>query len=263
MSSVSRIETSSNIISQEDPSTPLQILRLMMAAFILGLQVFEIKYRDTVEKIGYLEGSKLVTANVPINGIKCLVFFTHWNWVLLGIYFLLAGCGVNNIFVLFLWELAAPNAFLVSAIVTWVLWPAELSNKRPDTKGYRRYDAICMHVTNAAFVLIEMLWAKTAINLDHWGLIPLFGCIYQLFAWWLAPRLQPKSGPVYMYFFLDTTFGWRFSCVSLLALLAVLVLFFFVAVGLTSALDKFDYYPLYQRAIVLALFWKVIVKYKD
>ena len=108
------------------------------------------------------------STQVDTRGWKQLCYFTHWCWCILGAYFI--GTILVPIFVpeatwilTVFWEIAAPNAFFVSFIVTTVIWPNQLkANDNPivDTANLRRPGALLMHNTNMIMVACEIYFAE-------------------------------------------------------------------------------------------------------
>ena len=127
------------------------------------------------------------------------------------------------------WQLAAPNGFLTSTVITYVIWPTFLKEKK-DTLGLQTPAVLLTHCGNTMMILLEMALGRTPILAAHAGAAPILGIVYVLFSWAVAPYVAPKYGAQYLYFFLDTTRGWVFSTVSILALLACLLAFYFLSV---------------------------------
>lgn len=124
-------------------------------------------------------------------------------------------------------EIAAPSAFLTSFIVTYALWPKAFKDHGPSgTLGFKGWVALFQHNLNAFMVLLEVsLMGGVPVMLPHAAFAPIFAGVYQLFLWVIANQWAPKHGPVYPYFFMDTTLGKR-TTIFMMVLLAVLGLFF-------------------------------------
>jgi len=173
--------------------------------------------------------------------------FTSLAWNLLAISF-----SLNGLIVLFvhyqyvqsihpsilrlaivLFEIAAPTSMLVSAVVTYVLWPQALLGK--GSQGLKSWDTLVQHNANIILSLVEIgLLGGLPIRLEDWIAAPLFGICYILFSWFMIHRLVPSGEPQVLYFFLDPTLGW-ISTFALICLLVVLLLFYI----LFSFIDDF------------------------
>merc|ERR1712176_1442671 len=84
-------------------------------------------------------------------------------------------------------------------------------------------------------------------QLNHFAFAPLFGVCYVLFSWSTANIWDPKHGPFYMYFFLDTTLGYGTTIAIVLLLIILLAcygmffLFYFYLVGHSTNLHDSDW----------------------
>ena len=75
-------------------------------------------------------------------GLRQLCYFTHWSWSLLGLYFFFAALSyvyafVPSVLLTAAWQVAASNAFLVSFMVSYVIWPDLIKCKKP-TENIKR-----------------------------------------------------------------------------------------------------------------------------
>lgn len=127
---------------------------------------------------------------------------------------------------LILWEIAAPCALLVSAVVTYALWPATV--KKLGNGGVLTTRAsLLQHNANSIMALTEVaLLGGLPVHMQHISLPILFGVTYILFTWSIRNVWNPSSGSAFLYFFLDTTLGAMTTTMALFALLAALVLAF-------------------------------------
>jgi hypothetical protein len=197
-------------------------------------------------------------------GLLTLSSFTLWAWILEATVFLALGilglCDSsslsivsNNLLpqILFrFWEVSASTSVLVSAIVKYVLWPQVLhdlqqSGRAGEKHVLRHYGALLEHNWNVLASFLECcLLGRLPVFAQDFGMITLFGLSYVLFSWsmthsWISVphcpggEASPQSpGPHFLYPFLDTTLPGYQTSLALLALLAVLVISFFVFVGL-------------------------------
>mmetsp|Transcript_37823 Transcript_37823/g.69137 ORF Transcript_37823/g.69137 Transcript_37823/m.69137 type:complete len:319 (+) Transcript_37823:115-1071(+) len=232
----------------------LAYLRAVFASIIFAVQG-NIFFTSWEEHVTYLKGSKLKDCLVRFEGPTTLMWFTAQSWVLLGLYF--AGASYLGFLhasanqplsaptlalllraVLVLWEIAAPNAMLVSTVVTYVIWPEVLAKGGPAlTEGLRRPLVLMQHNANVVFVFANLALTATPLVASHAAIAPLFGLVYVVFFAWLpAPFISPQNGVTYLYFFFDTTLGPKFGCLALLALLGCLLLFYGLAVGVVTGL---------------------------
>lgn len=183
----------------------------------------------------YLKGSKLQRVPIRMSGWKTMLPFTSWCWNILGVSFALnsylalssSSLQSSNLMgaATLLWEVAAPCALLVSAVVKHALWPAAVrQNTGHALNGYRN---LLMHNANAAFVLIEYaLLSGMPVHWNHLSVAPLYGVCYLLFTWNVNTMWAPNHGPQYIYFFFDTTQSGAFHSVVIAVLLSVLLLFY-------------------------------------
>ena len=139
-----------------------------------------------------------------------------------------------------LWEIAAPNAFLVSCVVTFVIWPETCNSPTGDTSKLSEPRTILMHNANIAMVACEMYVAESFVRPQHVGFAPLLGILYVIFSWWLAPRIQPQSGPQYLYNFLDTTLRDSVVMSHYIGLVICLMLFHVVVATVCTQIDDHD-----------------------
>lgn len=226
--------------------TSLAVIRLLIAAFILGVTAKRVMGPGVAPQPTYLPHSKLRSAPLRLVGLRSLAPFTLWCWVLLGVTFALAGTipllltlGRTDLIhpwhlrlALLAFEISAPCAFLVSTVVKYALWPHAYRSKGSEgTKVFRSFYGIVTHNLNVIFVIAEVaLLGGLPVDMSHVAISPIIGLIYVLFAWWMSDRWHPKEehrGPQYLYFFLDTTLGWT-TTKALAALLVVLLVFFVV-----------------------------------
>jgi hypothetical protein len=212
--------------------------------------------------------SKLRGAKISTGGFKQLTYFTHWSWVLLGAYFLLtllpSAYAEYAKYALLVWEVAAPNALLVTIIVSFVIWPEKIKLEQ-DTTGLGEGNTLAQHCFNTVMVVCELHFGATPLILAHAPLVPLYGLAYVLFAWIWSHRVSPKHGVQFYYFFLDTTLPPMLSVACFLALLAIILLFFFIAsyigVGLVYAVEEGYHSSVVLGGLITGTL--AIVKYED
>jgi len=127
---------------------------------------------------------------------------------------------------LLLWEMAAPFTLLVATVVRYAIWPAALRIS-PDTSNLKHPRNVMMHNMNVLFALSESaLLGGLPVLLKHASVGPIVGCLYVAFSWCMTGYWnEKKHGPQFIYFFFDTTLGVR-ATLALVALLAVLMLFY-------------------------------------
>ena len=94
-----------------------------------------------------------------------------------------------------------------------------------------------MHNFNTFAVAVEMVLGGTRLSPGLASIAPLYGLAYFLFAWIWGHRMSPKHGVQYFYDFFDTTLSPTFQVGAFFGLIAVLFLFFFLAVAAGAALD--------------------------
>ena len=240
------IETFTTSIFKEGPFAlpPLVqgVVRLLFALIVIITT--RAKYIDGTQfKVVRLPGSKLRGGIIATKGWRSQAFYTSWAWNLLGLSFFLGGIIPllveygredllnNNPLILraalVSFEIAAPSAFLTSFIVTHALWPqAFKEHGASGTVNFKNWVALLQHTSNSAMVLLEVcLMGGLPVLLPHAAFAPLFGGVYQLFLWVIANKWSPSIGPVYPYFFMDTTLGSR-TTAFMVVLLTIIGLFF-------------------------------------
>jgi hypothetical protein len=152
-------------------------------------------------------GSKLKPCKIWMKQNYTLLFFTVWSWLMLGLYFATSAylsfhdkSQISSDFlqlVLISWEIAAPNALLVSVVITFVIWP-EMVSKGVDTTGLAKPTVLMQHNLNSIMVVLELFCGNTPLTLSHAAVAPIFGLIYVLFSWLIASHISPKDGAVYL-----------------------------------------------------------------
>ncbi len=215
----------------------LTVMRGTFAAVCVAAELYEMSDGGKVEKTHYSAGSKLIPATVNTSGLRQLTFFTHWSWLMLAMYFALTIISPTSTGLLAVsWSIAAPNAFLTTVIITFVIWPT-LTKDGVDTSNLSHLPTLAMHCLNTIMVALEMYLASTPLILSLIPLAPLYGLAYVLFAWAYSPLACPESGPQFYYFFLDTTLPKKQTCLSLIGLLAVLLVFYCIGCLVSVGLD--------------------------
>ena len=281
----SSIETFTTSIFKEglfklSPMT-LGIVRIVFAMFCMRTTVAKILNGAEI-KVVKLPGSKLRGGMVQMKGWRTQGFYTSWAWNILGLSFFLAGLipilvvnGREDILhdnpwiqraALVSFEIAAPSAFLTSSVVTYALWPkAYKDHGSSGTKGFRGWISLSQHNINSAMVLLEtFLLGGSPVLLSHAAFAPLFGGAYQLFLWCMANHWSPKHGPVFPYFFMDTTLGKR-TTIFLMVLLAVIGLFFVLFAILdigTVMIEESDHGAAPNVCCAVFVAW-MLMKFKD
>lgn len=238
---LAKLETFTHRVFPDFISLPtLAAIRLMVAASCWLVTIYMI-FVSTGWDINttYRPLSKLRNAELKISGFKTLCPFTSWSWIMLGSTFSLTGyIALMEHFgrgqeidqwifrsALVLWELSAPFALLVSAVVRYAIWPVVLATGRPHKLGSFRNQM--QHNVNSIFVLSEMaLLGGPPIEFAHLSLHLFVGAIYILFTWLCCYSYAPAEfGPQYIYWFMDVSLDTT-TTVALLALLATLVMSF-------------------------------------
>jgi hypothetical protein len=264
--------TTSPFVSQSTLAT----VRATFASFIFGTQAFVFFGPGWNEKITYTRESKLKLCEVPIRGFRTLLFFTVWCWLLLGVYFAgSAFLGFNNAghvnpsimsALLLTWEVACPNSFLVSVVITYVIWPRVLKNGGPKlSAGLKLPIVLIQHNANVVMVAAELVLSRTPVLSGHAAAAPVFGLIFVLFSWVNSPYVSPEDGAVYLYFFLDPTPGTKFACISLIGLLGCLLAFYVIAIGVDVSINYATdaSVPLLMQISVVALLTRAVCRFRD
>ena len=272
------VETFTNRALPEIVSLPtLAALRALIACSIWLVTLYlAILSEGWVVNPSYKPYSKLKDVSFPVSGLKTLCPFTSWCWMFLG-----ASFTVNSFIAyqvhsgnghlieawilrsaLILWEIAAPLALLVSAVVRYAIWPAVLAKGRPHRLGSFRNQM--QHNANSIFALVEMaLLSGPPVILSHISIPCFVGCVYILFTW-SACRLygdQPDDGPQYIYWFMDTTLG-KVTSIALACLLGVLCVSFSLFVALESFVEWIGG-DLFSRSMCVILVSSVVIRARE
>ena len=176
-------------------------------------------------------------------GFMTIAPYTKWCFFLLGVTFFLTGLipflvvhyGDDDDFVLSPWllraalllfECAGPMTLLVASVVRYAIWPIAIK-MGADTKPFRTPRGLVEHNFNVLMALVEVgLLGGIPVRMTDFSVAPLFGIVYVLFSWSMVNKWAPPSeGPQYLYFFMDTTLGWK-TTAALVVLLGVLTMFY-------------------------------------
>jgi len=141
--------------------------------------------------------------------------FTVWCWVCQGLYFGLAVFlslshegyvdlkQYTNLLPHFkvaahiLFEISFSTAYLVSAVVTYVLIPATIKRKLPLDNFFMTLPKI-MHNANVVFIAVELVLNKVDFKFGHHAFLLVYAMAYVVFAWgWFEVK------GLFYYFFLD------------------------------------------------------------
>ena len=236
------------VFSQSMSIRTLAWIRLGIAASIFLTSLYVALAPGWDQMTTYVKSSQCRKVINHISGIKTLYPFTSWSWNVLGLAFAmssyLAFCGIaaessgstSGLAVspwilrltLILWEIAAPCTLLVAATIRYAIWPAVLK-AHGETVNLKKWRNIMMHNINVIFALSETaLLGGLPIRVSHMSLAPLYGAVYIVFTWNITRLINddPRAGPQFLYFFMDTTVPGYFSTLAIVALLVVLLVFF-------------------------------------
>ncbi|EEC44052.1 predicted protein [Phaeodactylum tricornutum CCAP 1055/1] len=265
-------------------------IRTAVALLIWGTSFYLVCFSPGWEQsTGYQKGSRLRIVPNRVSGIKTMFPFTSWSWNLLGLSFTLnayiaysAALATHNNpdgtsleqsvhpwilrLALLCWECAAPFTLLVAAVIRYVIWPSVLRAKDGDTANLKHVRNVLMHNVNVVLAVSETFGLSGLSTVpSHVGVAPLIGLIYVVFSWSMTTSWnEPAHGPQFIYFFLDTTMPGYAPSVALLALLAVLILFyavFGVSEPLLRALDGTSYGL--AHAAVATLLCASVCRFRD
>lgn len=273
--SVATIETCTTPLFPEYLSrSSLGWIRLGFSFLIGTVAVFKC-FGDNYLHVHYLKGSKLTHSPVSVGGLRTQAMFTSWSWNLLGLSF--AFSGLLTLYIddssrkynrdeimalpymqwalrasILLFEISAPVAMLVSAVIKYAIWPRALASKEGNTSGLKDKLTLLQHNSNIIMSLAEVgLLGGLPIRLADIALAPLFGVIYILFSWGMRFKWIPGETH-FLYFFLDTTLG-RTSTIALMALTAILMMFY----GIFMLVD--DFIALFGEGILINFTMVVIL----
>jgi hypothetical protein len=238
---LAKVETFTRRIFPTLVSLPALVVVRLGIALSCWLVTLYMLFLSSGWEIGttYKPTSKLRNTTYHIGGFKTLVPFTSWCWIMLGSNFSLTGYIALMAHLgreqeveqwvlrsaLVLWELSAPFALLVSAVVRYAIWPVVLATGKPHKLGSFRNQM--QHNMNSFYVLSEMaILGGPPIKFAHISLPFFVGAVYILFTWFNCYFLaDPTFGPQYMYWFMDPTLG-KNTTIALVALMSALVMSF-------------------------------------
>lgn len=246
---VAVLETFTHRIFPQYVSLPmLGWIRAAIAASIWIVFYNTLTSDGWVQTTSYPSGSRLQSGvKIMMRGSRTLFPFTSWCWILLGVSFTfhaalalavayqgedwvmhyLKACPWFLRGILLTWETTAPCALLVSSVIRYAIW--DKVKKGPgNTVHLKHIRNIFSHNLNSVFVLTEVaLLGGLPVRMSEMYLGPFLGSIYVWIAWSLTGFWVPtkKHGPHYIYFFLDTTLGYK-TTMALVALSATLCLFY-------------------------------------
>lgn len=259
----------------------LGVIRMVFAIICLIITVMKMN-RSVNFKLTYISGSKLRKGQVNLKGMKTQGFFTSWAWNLLGFYNFLSGLIPLLVFygredvlhdspwiargALIAFEIAAPCAILTSFIVTYTLWPhAYKTHGESGTIGFKSVVNLFQHNINSFMVLAEVcLLGGVPVKISHAALAPIFAGCYQLFLWCMTNHWMPKHGPLFLYFFMDTTLGKR-TTIFMVVLLVVMLVFFLAFALLEMAVTRIEEgnHGALPNVACVFLTSSILMKFKD
>ena len=143
-------------------------------------------------------------------------------------------------------EVVTPCSFLVSCIVTYVLIPAKLKERRPVDEFFY-VDVLLMHNANLAMLVPELLLNRMHIELAHMPVAILFACVYIL--WHQTVRYERTH--TMMYSFLSWKSEHRFKIIAALA--SVFAAFYLFAFVVCEYLRPSTYGPPLVVAVAVSL----------
>jgi len=252
----------------------LVTIRAFFCFFIFYVSFTTMMFTDGWStKTSYMPDSKLLQASIPIRGLRTQFPYTSVTWNILGLsmglsshigYLALQNQEVSPWLLrcgLLCWEMAAPNTLLVSAVVRYAIWPACI--KRGDSSNCQSWRALTWHNANAFMSICEVsLLGGLPVLFSHISLSVILGTSYIIFSWCHMHSWTPDGRPNFLYFFLDTTRGWK-TTYSLYSLLATLMGFFSVFAG-AGALLKHGGNGQISLHIGFALFiLSVVCRFRD
>ncbi|CAM9297829.1 unnamed protein product [Heterosigma akashiwo] len=239
----------------------------------------------------YQPGSRLQGAVIQIRGFlrqphsilatfRCWAPYTKWSVLLLATSFFLNGkialaahyggkdslqdCPWVLRLAVLLFEVAAPNTILVSAVVRYVLWPSRLASGL-DTKVFTNPRSIIDHNFIVIVALSEVgLLGGLPVRNEDFSVAPIFGISYVLFTWAMMNHwgTEPEKGPQFIYPFFDTTLGAKTS-MALLCLLAVLIVAHVLFAFADSLLVHFDDTSVCGRMLLVVFLASLLCRFRD
>lgn len=194
-------------------------------------------------------------ARVELLGLARMSTFTTWHFTVIGLYFfaqLSARVGIiaeSHPILTILYEIMFPLAILVSAIITWVLYPQAAKDRPTHQRVLDRqfmWPALVMHNANLVMCVGEAMLGVTPWRFGYASLPLVFGMSYVVFSWiWYS-----KTG-IFYYFFMD--WRWRWAPLSYAAVLIVLVAFSLSSFALRHALVIYQDSPFLYPVIAFSV----------
>jgi hypothetical protein len=236
---------------------PISLRALGFIRLAIALVIWSTSFYTTFLSSGFLvctaydPASKLKNVGFRLTGWKSLGPYTHWCWVVLGLSFSLSAAicldvsfGLEHHIspwmlraALITWEISAPMAFLVSAVVRHALLPQVIKG-HGDLSEFFHPILLMMHNGNIIFCLCEVcLLGGLPVRSSDFSFAPVFGILYVLFSWAMTNRWVGKEqGPQFLYHFMDSTHGVG-STVALVVLTVVNMLSYYSFAKMHHLLD--------------------------
>lgn len=260
----------------------LAYARLLIAAGIFATTLTSLLSQGWIQHTPYVKGSKLKSVSFRVKGFRALWPFTSLSWNLLGSAYLISGLvcffsasedprmmelAENKSLLrsgLALWQVAAPNAFLVSIVVRYAIWPEVLKSGKP-TASLKYPRVLLQHNANIFLVLCESaLLGGLPVLWTNISLAPIVGALYVLFSWAVCCSWTvPEHGPQFIYHFFDTTVPGPTPTVALLVLLFVLLLFFAFFCGIAGLLQYLEGWGFGAHAAFVVIVSSCVCRFRD
>jgi len=241
------------------PTPALMCVRGIFALVHLGIIGYMLRMPPTQFTLSYKAelGTHLKTETFEIVGLQRMyTFFTIWTYAAQMIYFALAA--LSSAALVFdredlvtarmlyaahlLFETGAGCGFVVTVVVTFVIWPEKVRDGEPH--DLHEPWNIMMHNVNTLENVTELLFGRVPITVSHAPVGVVWGTSFIIFSWIHAPALARQAhkkggksegnGGNFPYFFLDWTLPLKVQFTCYIGLLSTLLVFYFGAMGLSA-----------------------------
>ena len=209
-------------------------------------------------------------------GLNWLSTFTVWNWLLIGLYFLLASIATTAAlladheekeffkssaqpFFAFIWaiyQVAFSCSLLVTVVVTFVFVPNAYNRTGHSPERFFTRWNVAMHNLNVVLMSVEFMFNNLPIMTGHWPLCVIWGSIYWLFVWGWYSKTN-----FYPYFFLDHTLPTAVAVGVQCLFFSGIIVFHFVGVGLASFASEEDALSIQAKSTILSMFNCLVVRF--
>jgi hypothetical protein len=199
-------------------------------------------YGEKKDSVLVVNNIDTTTRRLPIKELNPFYAFTIWCWTLEMICFGLLLCIELDIFNLpwlieaaqIAFELALSFAFLVTTIVTFVLYPTAVKENH-DMDLFFQFRVLMMHNANLLFMIVELLLCPSKFNFAHFPFAMIFGLSYVVWSWYVAGKVG-----YFLYFFIN--YNYKHVLLSYTLLILTLISYFGLSGLISHLVDPVEHF---------------------